>query len=95
MYNRLAEKRGSIAVIGLGYVGLPLALELARNFKVIGFDINNKNIELLQQKVDPSQELAKEAFDGTDITFTSDALLSRQTSSHSLRRSTWRAAYPP
>ena len=75
MYNRLADKSGSIAVIGLGYVGLPLALELARNFKVIGFDINNKNIELLQQKADPSQELAKEAFDGTDITFTSDASL--------------------
>ena len=75
MYSRLSDKSGSIAVIGLGYVGLPLALELARNFKVIGFDINSKSIELLQQQVDPSQELAKEAFDGTDITFTSDASL--------------------
>ena len=75
MYNRLADKSGSIAVIGLGYVGLPLALELAKNFKVIGFDINNKNIELLQQQIDPSQELAKEAFDNTDITFTSNASL--------------------
>ncbi len=75
MYSRLADKSGCIAVIGLGYVGLPLALELARNFKVIGFDINSKNIDMLQQQVDPSQELAKEAFDGTDIIFTSDASL--------------------
>lgn len=70
MYRTLSDKQGSIAVIGLGYVGLPLALELARSFKVIGFDINRENIQLLEKGIDPSRELAPEAFAGTDITFT-------------------------
>ena len=70
MYSRLADKKGSIAVIGLGYVGLPLALELAKNFKVIGFDINKNNISLLNGHTDPSRELGPEAFEGSDIIFT-------------------------
>ena len=75
MYNRLSEKKGSISVIGLGYVGLPLALELSRSFRVVGFDINNRNIGLLQNRIDPSRELASDAFEGTDIIFTSDPAL--------------------
>lgn len=73
MYRSLLEKQAAIAVIGLGYVGLPLALELARNFKVIGFDINEENLRLLRNGEDPCRELPHEAFEGTDITFTSDA----------------------
>lgn len=73
MYSRLSEKKGSIAVIGLGYVGLPLALELAKSFRVIGFDINEQNISLLKESVDPSRELTSEAFQASDILFTSDA----------------------
>ena len=72
MYNKLIEKRGNIAVIGLGYVGLPLALELAKNFRVIGFDINSRNIEMLRSSTDPSQELGPEAFANSDIIFTND-----------------------
>ncbi len=72
MYNKLLEKKGSIAVIGLGYVGLPLALELAKNFKVIGFDINSRNIEMLRNSSDPSQELGAEAFENSDILFTNE-----------------------
>jgi UDP-N-acetyl-D-galactosamine dehydrogenase len=75
MYNRLSEKKGSISVIGLGYVGLPLALELSRSFSVVGFDINSRNIGLLQNRIDPSRELATDAFEGTDIIFTSDPAL--------------------
>ena len=70
MYSKLENKGGSIAVIGLGYVGLPLALELAKNFKVIGFDINRNNIELLEKGIDPSRELDAESFAGREITFT-------------------------
>ena len=70
MYNKLVEKKNSIAVIGLGYVGLPLALELARNFKVVGFDINARNVEMLNSKEDPSRELPSYAFEGADIIFT-------------------------
>ena len=66
------NKEKCISVTGLGYVGLPLALELAKHFKVIGFDINQERIELMQQGIDPSKELEGAAFEGCDITFTAN-----------------------
>jgi UDP-N-acetyl-D-galactosamine dehydrogenase len=71
MFEKIKNKEVSISVIGLGYVGLPIALEFAKKFKVIGFDINESRIELMRQHIDPSQELDKEAFENTDITYTS------------------------
>ena len=70
MYQHLINKKEKLAVIGLGYVGLPIALEFAKKISVIGFDINDKRIELMKQGIDPSNELNKEAFEGCDITFT-------------------------
>ena len=70
MYQELVDKKEKLAVIGLGYVGLPIALEFAKKMSVIGFDINAKRIEMMKQGIDPSNELEKEAFDGCDITFT-------------------------
>ena len=70
MYKELFDKKAKLAVIGLGYVGLPIALEFAKKISVIGFDINAKRIELMRQGIDPSNELDKEAFEGCDITFT-------------------------
>jgi UDP-N-acetyl-D-galactosamine dehydrogenase len=70
MYQNLVEKKEKLAVIGLGYVGLPIALEFAKKLSVIGFDINANRIELMKQGIDPSNELGKEAFEGCDITFT-------------------------
>lgn len=72
MYQDLIDKKKKLAVVGLGYVGLPIALEFAKKVSVIGFDINADRIKLMQQGVDPSQELSKEAFDKCDIHFTSD-----------------------
>ncbi len=72
MYQDLLEKKKELAVIGLGYVGLPIALEFARKIKVIGFDINAGRVEMMRNRIDPSQELEPEAFDGCDITFTND-----------------------
>ncbi len=66
------NKEKCISVTGLGYVGLPLALELAKHFKVIGFDINQERIALMQQGIDPSKELEGAAFEGCDISFTFD-----------------------
>ncbi len=71
MYQSILDKKAKIGIIGLGYVGLPIALEFARQASVIGFDINDKRIELMKQGIDPSNELRKEDFDGCDITFTS------------------------
>ncbi len=72
MYNALLTKEKKIAVIGLGYVGLPIALEFAKHFSVIGFDISEHRLELMRQGIDPSKELESEAFDNTDIFFTND-----------------------
>ncbi|MDQ6472046.1 nucleotide sugar dehydrogenase [Flavobacterium sp. LHD-80] len=67
-----ANKEKVISVTGLGYVGLPLALEFAKHFKVIGFDINKARVELMKKGVDPSKELDDSAFKDCDIEFTSD-----------------------
>jgi UDP-N-acetyl-D-galactosamine dehydrogenase len=71
IYNKLIEKEATLAVIGLGYVGLPIALEFAKKIKVVGFDINPERVELMKKQIDPSNELDASAFDGCDILFTS------------------------
>jgi UDP-N-acetyl-D-galactosamine dehydrogenase len=70
MYDSLVSKKEKLAVIGLGYVGLPIALEFARKISVIGFDINAKRIDMMRQRIDPSNELTSEDFENCDIKFT-------------------------
>jgi UDP-N-acetyl-D-galactosamine dehydrogenase len=70
IYDRLKNKEARLAVIGLGYVGLPIALEFAKKLSVIGFDINEKRVEMMKRHEDPSQELEKSNFDNCDIEFT-------------------------
>ncbi|HMH22039.1 MAG TPA: nucleotide sugar dehydrogenase [Puia sp.] len=72
MYQELVDKKAKLAVIGLGYVGLPLALELAKKISVIGFDINKKRIGMMNEGVDPSKEVGAGEFAGRDIVFTDD-----------------------
>ncbi|MCK5694610.1 MAG: nucleotide sugar dehydrogenase, partial [Bacteroidales bacterium] len=70
MYDDLLSGKKKLAVIGLGYVGLPIALEFAKKFSVIGFDIKSDRVEMMKNKVDPSKELSSEDFEGCDIKFT-------------------------
>jgi len=70
MYDQIINRETKIAVIGLGYVGLPIALEFARKTSVIGFDINEARVKMMQNNEDPSKELDSAAFEGCDITFT-------------------------
>ncbi len=72
IFDQLIHKETKIAVIGLGYVGLPIALEFARKIQVLGFDINQERIDLMKNNIDPSNELESSAFEGCDITFTCD-----------------------
>ncbi len=72
MYTKLIEKEATLAVIGLGYVGLPIALEFAKKIKVVGFDINQERVDLMKQHIDPSNELVASDFEGCDITFTAN-----------------------
>ena len=72
IYQQLVDREASLAVIGLGYVGLPIALEFAKKINVIGFDISQERIELMKQKIDPSNELISNDFENCSIHFTSD-----------------------
>jgi UDP-N-acetyl-D-galactosamine dehydrogenase len=70
IYKDIIEKKATIAVIGLGYVGLPIALAFAKKVKVIGFDINAERVDLMKKGIDPSNELTKADFEKSDIVFT-------------------------
>ncbi len=72
MFEKIINKKTKISVIGLGYVGLPIALEFAKKVSVIGFDIKPERIKLMKEKKDPSNELERDAFENTDIHFTSN-----------------------
>ena len=72
MYEELINKKKKLAVIGLGYVGLPIALEFAKKISVIGFDINAQRVAMMQNSIDPSNELVPGDFEGADIIFTND-----------------------
>lgn len=72
MQISLVNRETKLAVIGLGYVGLPIALAFAKKIKVIGFDINDSRIELMKKGIDPSKELQQSEFTNCDIHFTSN-----------------------
>jgi UDP-N-acetyl-D-galactosamine dehydrogenase len=72
MYDQIVAKEAKIAVIGLGYVGLPIALEFAKTTSVVGFDIKDDRVEMIKKHEDPSRELTASAFEGCDIAFTSN-----------------------
>ncbi len=72
MYENLLNKKSKLAIIGLGYVGLPLAVSFAKKISVIGFDIQKNRIEKLTQKIDPNNEISAESFENLDIFFTSN-----------------------
>ena len=72
IFKDLIDRKKKLAVIGLGYVGLPIALEFAKKLDVIGFDISGSRINLMKQGIDPSKELERAAFDNCSIEFTND-----------------------
>ena len=71
LYNRLVNKEAKLALIGLGYVGLPLALEFAKYMSVVGFDVNDDRISLLKRGIDATKEMSEYDFNDKNILFTS------------------------
>lgn len=71
IYEKLLNREARLSLIGLGYVGLPIALEFAKKIRVVGFDIREDRLELMRKGIDPSRELDAGAFMGADIEFTS------------------------
>jgi UDP-N-acetyl-D-galactosamine dehydrogenase len=82
IYSKLLNKETKLSVIGLGYVGLPIALEFARKIKVVGFDIKPERVELMKKGIDPSNELTSESFEGTDIIYTANPADLKEASFH-------------
>jgi UDP-N-acetyl-D-glucosamine/UDP-N-acetyl-D-galactosamine dehydrogenase len=82
IYDKLLKKEAKLSLVGLGYVGLPIALAFARKISVVGFDINAKRVELMKQGIDPSDELESDVFRNADIIYTSDLDVLRQASFH-------------
>ncbi len=80
IFSKLKNKEASLAVIGLGYVGLPIALAFAKKIKVVGFDINAKRVEMMKNNIDPSGELESSDFENSDIVFTNDLEVLKQAS---------------
>ena len=86
LYNDILQGRKKICVIGLGYIGLPLATAFAKKVKVIGFDLNEKKIALYKSGIDPTGEVGDEEIKNTAVEFTADAArIKRGEISHSCR----------
>jgi|SRR5690625_79640 len=71
-FNKLIEKKEKVSVVGLGYVGLPLLIELAEKYDVIGFDINEEKVESYKRGIDVTNEIGNERTQATKATFTSN-----------------------
>lgn len=72
LYERLINGKEKLALIGLGYVGMPIAVEFSKHLKVIGFNHNEKRIQQYKSGIDPTHEVGDEAISKTTVDFTSD-----------------------
>ena len=61
LYEKIIDKEEKISLVGLGYVGMPIAVAFAKKVDVIGFDLNSKKIELYKQGIDPTNEVGDDA----------------------------------
>ncbi len=72
LYEKIVNKEESISLIGLGYVGMPIAVAFAKKVNVIGFDLNSKKIELYKSGIDPTHEVGNESIKNTTVKFTNN-----------------------
>ncbi len=83
LYDRLKNKEEKLSLIGLGYVGMPIAVAFAnKGIDVVGFDLNKAKIELYQNGVDPTNEVGNEAIKNSTVDFTSDETKLKETKFH-------------
>ena len=79
LYDKILRKEEKIALVGLGYVGMPIAVEFAKHVNVVGFDINEKKIELYKQGVDPTLEVGDQEISNSSVEWTCDESKLRET----------------
>lgn len=72
LYEDLVNRKESLALVGLGYVGMPIAVAFAKKINVIGFDLNAEKIALYKSGIDPTHEIGDEGIKATTVEFTSD-----------------------
>jgi UDP-N-acetyl-D-galactosamine dehydrogenase len=82
LYNKLINKEEKISLIGLGYVGMPIAVAFAKKVGVLGFDINRSKIDLYKAGIDPTKEVGNETIKNTTVEFTSDEAKLREAKFH-------------
>lgn len=82
LYEKIVEGKEKISLVGLGYVGMPIAVAFSKKVDVIGFDINDKKIELYKNGVDPTNEVGNDAIRACTVDFTSDAKRLREAKFH-------------
>ena len=82
LYEKIISRLEKISVVGLGYVGLPIAVAFARKVDVIGFDTNAAKIEKFKQGVDPTKEIGSDEIINSTVEFTSDETKLREAKFH-------------
>lgn len=82
LYERIINKNEKLSLIGLGYVGMPIAVAFAKKVNVIGFDLNQQKIDLYRSGIDPTHEVGDEAIRNTTVEFTADELRLREARFH-------------
>lgn len=82
VYEKIVNREEKIALIGLGYVGMPIAVAFSKKVNVIGFDVNKEKIELYKKGIDPTKEVGDEVISGSTVEFTSDETKLREALFH-------------
>jgi UDP-N-acetyl-D-galactosamine dehydrogenase len=82
LYEDLVNGKEKLSLVGLGYVGMPIAVAFARKINVVGYDLNEQKIELYKSGVDPTNEVGDEVIKNTKVAFTSDASALKEAKFH-------------
>lgn len=82
LYEQLVKKYEKLSLVGLGYVGMPIAVAFAKKINVIGFDLNKEKINLYKNGIDPTKEVGDEAIKATTVEFTYDETKLREAKFH-------------
>ena len=82
LYEKILSGEEKLSLVGLGYVGMPIAVAFARKIKVVGFDLNEKKIDLYKNGIDPTNEVGNEVIKNTAVEFTADASKLREARFH-------------
>lgn len=82
LYEKLVSGEEKLSLVGLGYVGMPIAVAFAKKIKVIGFDLNEAKIDLYKNGIDPTNEVGDEVIRNTTVDFTADAARLKEAKFH-------------